>query len=157
MRTLRPMPLPSATAGPTPDSAPPVTAGPVMIYDGACGLCARGVQFILRHERDRTLRFAALDSAFCRAAFARPGAPALPPDTMAVIDGDRILFRSDAVLACATHLRRPWRAIRVFETLPRRWRDAAYDIVARRRLHWFGRAGDACLLPDATTRARFLA
>jgi predicted DCC family thiol-disulfide oxidoreductase YuxK len=35
---------------------------PILLYDGACGFCARSVPFALRHEGARTtLRFARLD------------------------------------------------------------------------------------------------
>lgn len=136
----------------TPTDPPP---RPVMLYDGACGLCARGVQFILRHERAPTLRFAALDSDFARAVFARPGAPALPADTFALVTSDGIHFRSEAALRCAAHLRAPWRWLRIFRWVPRRLRDALYDAVATRRLRFFGKAGDACVF-DPQSRGRFI-
>lgn len=132
------------------------TSDPIVLYDGDCALCAAAVRFILRHERAPTLRFAALDSTFARAAFARPGAPALPPDTLVVLDRDRWLFRSDAALAIAAHLRAPWRWIRVARPCPRPWRDALYSAVAKRRLRLFGHADSQCRLPDAATAARFI-
>ncbi|NOT44912.1 MAG: DUF393 domain-containing protein, partial [Acidobacteria bacterium] len=33
----------------------------LLLYDGACGLCAASVQFILRHERGHDLAFVAQD------------------------------------------------------------------------------------------------
>ena len=34
--------------------------GPVLLYDGLCGFCDGTVQFILKHDRRGTLRFATL-------------------------------------------------------------------------------------------------
>jgi hypothetical protein len=39
-------------------------SSPVLLYDGTCGFCAESVQLVLRHDRRRTLRFAALQGAF---------------------------------------------------------------------------------------------
>ena len=33
---------------------------PILLYDGTCGFCAESLQLVLRHDRRRTLRFAAL-------------------------------------------------------------------------------------------------
>lgn len=129
---------------------------PVVLFDGGCGLCHRGVRFILRHERGPTLRFAALDSAFARETFARAGIVAAP-DSFAYADGDRVVFKSEAACAVAKHLRAPWCRCRAGRILPRAWRDALYDFVARRRLRWFGRTSDACPVADAASRKRFVA
>ena len=37
-------------------------ANPIILYDGVCGLCNRLVQFLLTHDREGRLRFAALQS-----------------------------------------------------------------------------------------------
>jgi predicted DCC family thiol-disulfide oxidoreductase YuxK len=41
---------------------------PVLLYDGAWGFCDRYVQLLLKHDRRRTMRFAALQSG-CGKAF----------------------------------------------------------------------------------------
>lgn len=37
--------------------------GPILLYDGNCGVCSRAVQWVLAHERYHFLRFAPLESA----------------------------------------------------------------------------------------------
>ena len=37
--------------------------GPILLYDGNCGVCSEAVQWVLAHERSHSLRFAPLDSA----------------------------------------------------------------------------------------------
>ena len=130
-------------------------SGEVVLFDGTCRLCNGAVRFILTRERDRELRFAPLDSAVCRAILAAHG---LGPDDRAtlVFVGDRgALVRSDAWLAIAAHLKTPWRWMAALHIVPRRVRDAAYDIVARNRYRWFGRL-DRCDVPTPETAARFL-
>ena len=45
----------------------------VIFYDGVCGLCNRGVQFVLRRDREGAFRFATLQSDYARAALAPHG------------------------------------------------------------------------------------
>ena len=37
--------------------------GPVLLYDGTCGVCSESVQWVLAHERSHSLRFAAIESS----------------------------------------------------------------------------------------------
>ena len=44
---------------------------PVLLYDGLCGFCDGTVQFILRHDRKKTLRFATLQGDYARGVIDR--------------------------------------------------------------------------------------
>jgi predicted DCC family thiol-disulfide oxidoreductase YuxK len=133
----------------------------VLLYDGSCGLCARSVQFVLRHERaPQGLRFATLQGPHgARARAARPALAGV--DSVVWLEtgrdgSDRVLVRSDAVLAVLDYLGGGWRWIaRAGRLAPQIGRDAIYRIVARYRYRVFGRA-QACLLPTPAQRARFL-
>ena len=164
-------------ASPPPPTVPPAS-GPVLLYDGACGVCARSIQFILRHDhRDRSLRFASLQSDFGQRILAAapeldgvdsviwvevdPGPrpePLLPPRLApgAPLPRLRTRIRSDAALTAATYLGGGWRWMaRVGRLVPRRLRDAVYDLVARNR-HRLARRSERCLLPTPDQRRRFL-
>jgi predicted DCC family thiol-disulfide oxidoreductase YuxK len=125
-----------------------------LFYDGACGLCARSVAWCLRHDRRGLLRYAPLQGATWAAL---PGARAHDTlDTVVLLDADGLHVRSDAVLRVLRLVGGIWSVAGVLGAwVPRRLRDAAYRFVARRRLGWFGTA-DACRVPDARDRARFL-
>ncbi|MBS1582253.1 MAG: DUF393 domain-containing protein, partial [Bacteroidetes bacterium] len=49
-----------------------------------------------------------------------------------------------------------WALAYAFILVPRFIRDAVYDLVARHRYKWFGRA-DTCMLPTPELKARFVA
>jgi predicted DCC family thiol-disulfide oxidoreductase YuxK len=139
------------------DAADP--AGPVLLYDGACGLCGATVRFVLRHERRRTLRFAALGGRYARGVVARhPGLDGTDSvvwvDPATGIRPERVLLRSAAALRVAGYLGGAWRLLRVVWLVPRPLRDAAYDLVARHR-HRLSAAG-ACVVPGPEERSRFL-
>ncbi len=134
---------------------------PVLLYDGVCGLCNRLVQFILRHDRARVFRFAALQSKFATGILARHGKDARNLDTVYVVVNydtpeEDLFTRSDAVRFVFEQLGGMWRAsATVLRLLPHVLRDFGYDAIARRRYRIFGRS-ETCILPAGENRDRFL-
>lgn len=126
-----------------------------MLFDGHCNLCSRGVAFIIRRDPDATFRFAPLQSQVAQELLERAGARE-PPDSMAVIDGGRALFRSAAALRIARGLRWPWPLLTVFWIVPGPLRNWLYRFVARNRYRWFGRR-EACMTPTPELESRFVA
>jgi predicted DCC family thiol-disulfide oxidoreductase YuxK len=133
---------------------------PVLLYDGTCGFCAESVQLVLRHDRRRTLRFAALQGGF--GAEVRSRHPELARvDSVVWVEparegpGERVLVRSDAALSVARYLGGWFHVARLAALLPRPLRDAGYNLVARHR-HRLLADGPSCLLPPPEVRERFL-
>ena len=133
---------------------------PVLLYDGTCGFCAESVQLVLRHDRRKTLRFAALQGEFGAAVRARH--PALEwVDSIIWVEPagagapERVLVRSDAALRVAAYLGGWFTLTRLGALVPRPIRDRAYDLIARHRHRLVG-AGPSCLVPSAEVRGRFL-
>ena len=137
------------------DATLPEVDGPLVLYDGTCGLCDRSVQLILRHDRRGRFRFAALQSDLGRALLARHGLPVDALDTVVLVEDGRAWTKSAAALGIARRLDRPWPALGVLRVVPRPIRDFCYDRVAKSRYRIFGRV-DACMLPPPEVRARFL-
>jgi len=137
-----------------------VPAGPLLLYDGTCGLCGRTVAFVLHHERPHTARFAPLNGLAAQALIARhPELAGLDSVVWVDAPGDpasAVYVRSAAVLRLADYLGGPWRLMRAARIVPRSWRDRLYDLVARHRHHFFDGTAD-CLVPPRAARARFLA
>lgn len=133
----------------------PELDGPLVLYDGECGLCNRSVQTILRHDRRGAFRFAALQSELGQALLARHGLPPQAMNTVVLVDGQRAFTQSRAALRIAGKMDRPWPLLGAFRLVPAPLRDFVYDWVARNRYRWFGRT-DACMLPPPEVRARFL-
>lgn len=134
--------------------------GPILLYDGTCGFCARSVQFVLEHDSpDGALRFARLEGALgteLRARHPELGVidsvlwyqPATPTSA------EQVLWRSGAALRVAQYLGGRWQALASLGTLvPAFVRDAAYDWIARHRRQL---APQACLVPTAEQRRRFI-
>jgi predicted DCC family thiol-disulfide oxidoreductase YuxK len=132
--------------------------GPVLLYDGACGLCAESVLFVLRHDtsrRDgRPLRFAPLGGAFAAAYIDDARDDSVVWYEERALGEPIVKLRSDAVLETLRYLGGGWRLVAAAARIvPRVVRDAAYRWVAVRR---YRLRPQACLLPTAEERARFL-
>ena len=134
--------------------------GPVLLYDGTCGFCARSVQFVLRRERPNgTLRFARLEGPLGTALRSRH--PELTTvdsvlwyEPATATSPERLLWRSRGALRVAHYLGGVWSLLASLGALvPRPLRDAVYDWIARHR-HELG--ADACLVPTPEQRRRFL-
>src|SRR5687767_6364142 len=128
---------------------------PLVLYDGVCGLCARSVRWILRHERDHALRFAPLQGV--TAAALRVKHPEIPTtlESVVLITNGKAYLRSTAFLHIAKHLRAPWRWIYAFRWLPGFVLNGPYRIIAATRYRIFGKS-DACEIPSPAQRVRFL-
>lgn len=133
---------------------PPTAAeGPILLFDGECNLCAASVRFVIARDPARRVRFASLQSEFARH---RPGLSAEgDPESLVLLEGDRVRFRSTAVLRLCGYLGGAWPLLRVFLLVPGPLRDLAYRWIARNRYRWFGRR-DACWLPGPESEGRFV-
>ena len=127
----------------------------LFVFDGDCALCSHSVQFVLRRDRRKAFRFAAVQTRLGRALFAHFGLDPDQPQSNIVLAEGRAWLKSDAVLELARRLGPPWSLICVCGVLPKAWRDAAYDLIARNRIRLFG-ARDVCYLAEPGSEERFL-
>jgi len=124
----------------------------VILYDGVCVFCSRWVQFVVARDKVSRFSFTAIQSPYGTRLAEVLGIDADDPDTNAVIHGGIAYFKSDGALTVLSLLPR-WGFVRVFFAVPKRLRDAVYDLVARNRYKIFGKY-DSCVVPDVSMRAR---
>jgi predicted DCC family thiol-disulfide oxidoreductase YuxK len=126
----------------------------LIVYDGVCVLCSRSIRFVAAHDPAMQFRFVPLQSDFGQHLARTYGISVDRPETfVAIVDGV-VSFRSEAALAIAAKLK-GLRWTRMLRIVPRAWRDAIYDLVARNRYRWFGRY-DQCELPSPSLRSRVI-
>ena len=130
--------------------------GPILFYDGVCGLCDRLVQFVLRRDRRQLFRFAALQSDVATQALGHFGKDPEDLDTMYVLDRRRA-----PVAEVARHLLRAARARAAVVDPGARsaccrpsMTDWFYDRVAHNRYRIWGKR-ESCRLPSATSARDF--
>ena len=137
-----------------------VMSNPVLLYDGVCGFCNRGVQQVLRHDRRKNMMFAALQGDYGKSILTRH--PELNGiDSLVFVEPldfaylEQVFVRSDAALRVASYLGWPWKLALAAYLIPRPVRDFLYDQFAKRRYRWFGKY-EKCVLPPPEVRERFL-
>lgn len=126
---------------------------PVIYFDGVCNLCNGMVQFIIKHDRKKLFRFAALQSEPGKALCLKFKNQL--PDTILLEYNQRVYTKSGAVLRIALLLGGVWVLAGAAYIIPGVLRDNVYDWVAHNRYKWYGRR-DKCMMPAPELETRFL-
>ena len=132
-----------------------MNANAIWLFDSACVLCSKGVQYTLGHEKKATIRFIAIQSGEGRQLAQHHNVDPDDPATFLFIEGGMALEKSDAVIALSRHLNGPARVVPIFRFIPKSWRDAAYGLIARNRYALFGKV-DQCIVPRPDQANRFV-
>ena len=152
------------------------TTGPVLLFDGECGLCNRVVRRLLQLDRRGVLRFAPLQGPAAQEFLRAHGLPTQDFSTLVFVPewarstgstsspqagsgqtrraGPEFLLRTDGVIAALRACGRSGLA-GLLGLVPRRLRDAGYKFVARARYKIFG-PWKACPLPRPEWARRFM-
>ena len=128
---------------------------PVILFDGVCNLCNGFVQFVITRDPTARFSFASLQSNAASTLLDRSRLAAPLPDSIVLVDGDRVFTKSTAALRIAKGLGFPWMLAYAGIAVPKPLRDAVYDRLARNRYRWFGKR-DVCMIPTPELRRRFL-
>src|SRR5205807_8010290 len=126
----------------------------VILYDGVFEFCSHWVRFVAARDNEQRFRFTAIQSGYGTRLAQAFGIDPNDPDTNAVVHGGEVFFNSDAALTVLSHLP-GWRWVRVLRRVPKRLRDAVYNLVARNRYRIFGKY-ETCFLGDAAYRDRVM-
>lgn len=122
-------------------------------FDGVCNLCNGFVDFLIRVDQRRRLRFAPLQGTTAQArGICRQDSF---PSSIVVQDGSVSLTESDAVLRIFSCLGGFWSAIALARFIPKQFRDGLYRVIAQNRYGIFGRR-ETCRVPTPEERDLFL-
>ena len=128
----------------------------IILFDGVCNLCNGVVQFVIKRDKKDRFRFASLQSETGTYLVKQRGINTANVDSIILIEpGVAYYVKSSAALQIAYELGGLWKALKIFEWLPVRFRDSIYDIVARNRYKWFGKQ-EQCMIPTPELKAKFL-
>jgi predicted DCC family thiol-disulfide oxidoreductase YuxK len=128
---------------------------PVILFDGVCNYCNAMVNFIIRQDKKKKFRFAALQSIAGQRILKEWNQRAENPDSFILINNSRLYKSSTAALKLYNLLPWYWKWTQVFWIFPRFLRDAVYGVIARNRYKWFGKR-ESCRVPEAGVLSRFI-
>ncbi|MEN1680262.1 MAG: DCC1-like thiol-disulfide oxidoreductase family protein [Planctomycetota bacterium] len=147
-----------ATTATNPAPVAPTTAlppGPVIFFDGDCGLCSRFVRFFVAIDRRGVFRLAPLQGETAALCGVTPTG-SIERWSVVLWDAGQTWEHSTAVLRSVGRLGGVWRLAGLLRLVPRPIRDGIYRFVARNRRRWFG-TDDVCQMPSEKLRSRLLA
>ena len=128
---------------------------PILLFDGHCNLCNAGVQFIVKRNPAKTIRFASLQSRAGRALLDKNNIDQNYIDSLVFIEEDKFSMSSTAALRTLSYLSTWESQLKLLLVLPRPLRDLVYRFVAKYRYKWFGRR-ELCMVPTAELMERFI-
>ncbi|NAY90882.1 DUF393 domain-containing protein [Muricauda sp. JGD-17] len=128
----------------------------IILFDGVCNLCNGAVQFVIKRDKKDLFRYAALQSEIGEQLVTERGIDTQKIDSIILIEpGVAFYTKSDAALRIGQDFGGLWKGLALFSWIPRTFRDALYDFVARNRYRWFGKK-DQCMIPSPELQAKFL-
>lgn len=119
--------------------------GPVLFFDGECGLCNRIVRGLLRWDGREVLRYAPLQGPTAQAYLRVHGLPTEDFDSLVFVpdwarrERREFLMRTDGALAATRAIGGVGRVLSWLRVIPAPWRDAGYKLVARYRNQIWGK------------------
>jgi len=128
----------------------------IILFDGVCNLCNNAVQFIIKHDKNDTFRFASLQSDTGKKLVEERGFDPKELDSIMLIEPGVAYYRkSTAALEISRDLSGGYSLLKNFLFLPEGLRDGIYDVVASKRYQWFGKK-DQCMIPTPLLKSKFL-
>lgn len=129
---------------------------PLVIFDGVCAACNRLVNFVMRKDHQKSLYFTSNTSVLAAELLEKHALKRFAQDSIIVIDGDRALTRSEAVLFIASKMGGTYGILAALgRSIPKRFRDWLYSLVAPLRFKILGKVSE-CSLIDESQKARIL-
>ena len=128
---------------------------PILLFDGHCNLCNAWVQYIVKRDSAKTIRFASLQSKAGRRMLEEHKIDKNYIESLVFFEEGSFSVCSNAALRTLSYLD-GWQKHLIFLTVvPRSLRDLVYRFIAKNRYKWFGRR-EQCMVPTAELSKRFL-
>ena len=107
----------------------------IVLVDDECALCNKSVNFIIRKGGEEYFRFLSLYSDEGKALLRKYHLPRDYSESVVLIHGENVYLKSGAFLRISKHLGGVYPLLYWLKIIPRRLRDAVYDMVAKHRHH----------------------
>ena len=132
-----------------------MTTHPIILFDGVCNFCNGAVNFTIKRDKQKKIRFAALQSDAGRQLMQQYRLPADDMRSFLFIENGKVYNRSTAALKVCRYLTGLWPLCYGLIIVPAFIRNGIYDWIAKNRYKWFGERQD-CMIPTPEVRTRFL-
>ena len=128
---------------------------PVILFDGVCNFCNYWVNFAIKRDREKKLKFTTLQGETAKQLLRQYNISLTSLSSVVFIDNGKAYTQSSAALRICKYLNGGWKLFFGLMIIPKFIRDAFYNIIARYRYKWFGKK-ETCMVPTPELRERFL-
>ena len=126
----------------------------IVLFDGICNLCDAAILFLIKHDTNNHLLFAALQT--------EPGKKIIQQyaiedhlESVILIKDEKVYYQSDAIIQIAKIITGWPRILQYISFFPKGFRDAVYNLIARNRYRIFGKKNN-CSIPSQSNLKKFL-
>jgi len=127
----------------------------VVFFDGICNFCNASVNYILKKDKTKSIRFSPLQSDFAKILLKDQIKHSETSDYLLYIRANKLHKKSDAALYILKDMKFFWSFLFYLKYIPRPIRDFFYMLMAKNRYHLFGKR-EHCRIPKPEERERFL-
>ena len=127
----------------------------IVLFDGVCNLCQSTVQFVIKHDHRKKIRFASLQGEFGQQILKEHNLPLTNYNSFLFLENGKLHMKSGAALRLSRYLDGVWPLFYILIIIPPFLRNAVYGFIANNRYRWFGKQ-ESCWLPTPDLKQRFL-
>lgn len=127
----------------------------VVFFDGVCNFCNASVNYILKKDKTKNIRFSPLQSDFAKILLKDQIKHSEAGNYLLYIRANKLHKKSDAALYILKDMEFFWSFLFYLKYIPRPIRDFFYMLTAKNRYRLFGKR-EHCRIPSPEERERFL-
>jgi predicted DCC family thiol-disulfide oxidoreductase YuxK len=127
----------------------------VVLFDGVCNFCNYWVNFAIKRDHKKKLRFTPLQGETAKRLLPQYNLNPTSLSSVIFIDNGKAWTQSSAAIRICKHLDGGYKLFYGLIIIPKFIRDFLYNIIARNRYKWFGKK-ESCMVPTQELRERFL-
>ena len=127
----------------------------VLLFDGVCNLCSAAVQYVIRHDKQKAISFASLQSSFGIQVLSENHFETTSLKTVIYLKNGEVFIKSAAFLTLMKDLGGWHKLLLIFWIIPAFLRDTVYDLIAKNRYAVFGKK-EECYMPTPELMERFI-
>jgi predicted DCC family thiol-disulfide oxidoreductase YuxK len=132
----------------------------IVLFDGVCNLCNSTVLFLIKHDRNNNLHFAAQQTDAGINLLKESNFMVSPnllseKNSVILLKEGQVFYKSDAIIEISKLLTGWPHYIKYVAIFPRWFRDFFYDVVANYRYTLFGKRKE-CSIPAEPLKHKFI-
>ncbi len=126
----------------------------IILFDGVCNLCNSTVTFLIKHDKNNQLHFAAQQTS-AGEKIKKQYHITDNHQSVIIIKNELVYFKSDAIIEIGKLLTGWPRILVVGVIFPAFFRNWLYDLIAKNRYKFFGKR-EICSVPSKELENKFI-